>query len=106
MGRTKTGGVSSGRKANRTAMRIIAVIVCILFAVILFQEIKLRQRIRYNDEVRENLTGEMREENVRKEKILAQKEYMETDDYVREIARDYLGLVDENDIILKKKGEP
>lgn len=106
MGRTKTGGVSSGRKANRTAMRIIAVIVCILFAVLLFQEIKLRQRIRYNDEVRENLTGEMREENVRKEKILAQKEYMETDDYVREIARDYLGLVDENDIILKKKGEP
>ena len=59
-----------------------------------------------NDEVRENLTGEMREENARKEKILAQKEYMETDDYVREIARDYLGLVDENDIILKKKGEP
>lgn len=106
MGRTKTGGVSSGRKANRTAMRIIAVIVCILFAVLLFQEIKLRQRIRYNDEVRENLTGEMREENARKEKILAQKEYMETDDYVREIARDYLGLVDENDIILKKKGEP
>ncbi|HAE45304.1 MAG TPA: cell division protein FtsH [Lachnospiraceae bacterium] len=106
MGRTKTGGVSSGRKANRAAMRIIAVIVCILFAVLLFQEINLRQRIRYNDEIRENLTEEMREENARKDKILAQKEYMETDDYVREIARDYLGLVDENDIILKKKGEP
>ena len=31
---------------------------------------------------------------------------METDDYIREIARDYLGLVDEDDIILKERKEP
>jgi cell division protein DivIC len=74
--------------------------------VLLIQEINLRQRIRYNDETREQLTEQIRDEEKRKESILAQKEYMETDDYIREIARDYLGLVDEDDIILKERNEP
>lgn len=94
------------RRTNRTAMKLITIIVCILFAVLLIQEINLRQRIRYNDETREQLTEQIRDEEKRKESILAQKEYMETDDYIREIARDYLGLVDEDDIILKERNEP
>lgn len=94
------------RNSNRTAMRMITVIVCILFAVLLFHEISLRQRIRQNDETREELMEQIREEEERKESILAQKEYMETDEYIREVARDYLGLVDENDIILKERKGP
>ena len=100
---------SGGRKTrfgdgtNRAAMKMITLVVCILFAVLLFHEIGLRQKIRYNDEVREELTEQIREEEKRKESILAEKDYMETDEYIREVARDYLGLVDENDIILKRK---
>lgn len=106
MGKKKGRRGRSARRRNRTAMRMITIIVCILFVVLLIQEINLRQRIRYNDETREQLMEEIRDEEKRKESILAQKEYMETDDYIKEIARDYLGLVDEDDIILKERNEP
>ena len=92
-----------GDGTNRAAMKMITLVVCVLFAVLLFLEIGLRQRIRYNDEVRETLMEQIREEETRKESILEKKDYMETDEYIREVARDYLGLVDENDIILKRK---
>lgn len=85
------------------AMGMITAIVCILFAVLLFHEIGLRQRIRHNDEVREELMGQIRDEEKRKENILSRKEYMETDEYILEVARNSLGLVGENDIILKRK---
>ena len=103
MGNKRRRRGRSARRTNRTAMKLITIIVCILFAVLLIQEINLRQRIRYNDETREQLTEQIRDEEKRKESILAQ---METDDYIREIARDYLGLVDEDDIILKERNEP
>ena len=106
MGKKRRRRGRSARGPNRMAMKLITIIVCILFAVLLIQEINLRQRIRYNDETREQLTEQIRDEEERKESILAQKEYMETDDYIREIARDYLGLVDEDDIILKERKEP
>lgn len=85
------------------AMGMITAIVCILFAVLLFHEVGLRQRIRHNDEVREELMGQIRDEEKRKENILSRKEYMETDEYILEVARNSLGLVGENDIILKRK---
>ncbi len=106
MGKKRVRGGTSVRRTNRMAMKMITVIVCILFAALLIQEISLRQKIRYNDETREQLTEQIREEEKRKESILAQKEYMETDDYIREVARDYLGLVDEDDIILIERNEP
>lgn len=106
MGRSRGGRNRSGRRTNGAAMKLIALVVCALFTVLLILGINLRRRIRYNDMVRENLTEQMREEESRREGIQAEKEYMETDEYVREVARDYLGLVDESDVILKEKSEP
>ncbi|MDO4804548.1 MAG: septum formation initiator family protein [Lachnospiraceae bacterium] len=103
MGRRRARRPRPYDRASRIAMGMITIVVCVLFAVLLFHEIGLKQRIRHNDEIREELTEQIQEEEKRKESILSQKEYMETDEYIKEVARNSLGLVGEDDIILKRR---
>lgn len=49
-------------------------------------------------------TRKLKDEKARTEEINGQKEYMQTDEYVEEAARDRLGLVKDNEIIFKEAG--
>ena len=49
-----------------------------------------------------DLEDQIRDEEIRREEIEELEEYMKTDEYIREVAREKLGLVDEGDIIFRK----
>ena len=86
---------------NRVAMIVVLCVVCVLFGVLLFEGIRLSRRIDENEARRVALEEAIEEEGKRTESIEAMREYMQTEEYIRQLARDRLGLVDEDELILK-----
>ena len=83
-------------------MAAITFVVCVLFAVLLFAGHSLRNEIRANDELRLELTEQLRLENERTDSIRALRDYYESEDYLRQAAKERLGLIEEGDIIFKR----
>ncbi len=84
-------------------MIAILLVVCLLFAVLFFEGIRLKQRIGDNDMRRRELETAIEEEKHRTESIEAMREYMQSDEYVKEAARDRLGLVESGELIFKPR---
>lgn len=83
-------------------MWAITFVVCVLFAVFLYAGHSLRNEIRANDELRLELTEQLRLENERTESIRALKDYYGSDEYLRQAAKERLGLIEEGDIVFKR----
>ena len=82
-------------------MIVILCVVCILFGVLLYEGVRLGRRIDENEARRASLEEAIAEENRRTESIEAMRDYMQSEEYIRQLARDRLGLVDEDELILK-----
>ncbi len=83
-------------------MAAITFVVCVLFVVLLMAGQSLKAEIRANDEVRLELTEQLRLENERTDSIRALKDYYESEDYLRQAAKERLGLIEEGDIIFRR----
>jgi len=81
----------------------ITFVVCILFAVLLFQGISLQKKSTAYKAKQESLTAEIEQEEVRTQEIEDLKTYMQSEEYMEKIARDKLGLVKENEIVFKEE---
>lgn len=90
------------RRAMRNTMMMILLVVCILFVALLIGGYRLNKKIDTALAVQRELNEQIEDEKARTQEIAELEEYMKTDDYIREIARDKLGLVDEGDIVFKK----
>lgn len=102
--RGRTAGLKgSGRvvRENRTAMIAVLCVVCVLFFVLLYEGVKLSGRIDENEARRRALTEAIEEEEKRTESIESLRDSMQSEEYIRQLARDRLGLVDGNELILK-----
>lgn len=86
-------------------MLMILVVVCILFAALFIGGYRLNKKIDIALATKSELEDQIRDEETRKEEIEELEEYMKTDEYIREAAREKLGLVDEGDIIFRKEDE-
>ena len=95
--KNKRRGEIARRKGNRAAMIAITFVVCLLFIVLLAKGVQLKQRIRANDETREQLEEQIKEEKARTGEIEDLKEYMQTNEYIRQVAKNVLGLVEDGD---------
>lgn len=104
MGRRRSG-LSRDRKIMRNTMLMILLVVCILFAALFIGGYRLNRKIDIALATKSELEGQIRDEETRKEEIEELEEYMKTDEYIREAAREKLGLVDEGDIIFRKNDE-
>ena len=91
----------ASRGENRAAMIVVLCVVCVLFGVLLFEGVRLSRRIGDNEERRLKLEEAIEEESKRTESIESLREYMQSEEYIRQLARDRLGLVDEDELILK-----
>ncbi|HUM83016.1 MAG TPA: septum formation initiator family protein [Lachnospiraceae bacterium] len=89
-------------RSNRTAMLLITFIVCIIFTVLLIEGVSLKQKILANEEKNEQLTDAIADESARTDSIKALEEYMQTDDYIKQAAKDKLGLIEDGEIVFKK----
>ena len=88
---------------NYLGMGAIAVVVLILLGGLTVQSKNLEARIAVYDAKAAALEESIENEKDRTQKIDEQKEYMQTDEYVAEVARDKLGLVKNNEIVFEEE---
>ena len=86
---------------NYLGMAAIAIVVLILLVGLTMQSNNLKARIAVYDAKAAALKQSI--ENDRTKEIDEQKEYMQTDEYIAEVARDKLGLVKGNEIVFEEE---
>lgn len=87
------------------AMCAISLVVLLLLGILLWQGRSLEKELARYQEQEQALTKKVEEEKARTKEIDEQKEYMQTDAYMEEAARDRLGLVKDNEIIFREDSE-
>ena len=87
---------------NRMGMFAIAFVVTILLVLMLRESHMLKTRLVQYDLRKQVLQEQIDEELARTIKIDELKEYILTDEYAEEVARERLGLVKENEIVFKE----
>ena len=88
---------------NYLGMAGIAVIALVLLGSLMVQSKTLQQRLDYYDSKAVALEKSIDSEKERTKEIEAEKEYMKTDEYVEEAAREKLGLVKDNEIVFQEE---
>lgn len=81
----------------------ISLIVLILMLSLMAQSRNLQESLTGYETRAEALSQQIEDEKARTEEIEALKEYMLTDEYTEEAAREKLGLVKENEIIFQEE---
>ena len=88
---------------NYLGMAAITIVVLILLVGLTVQSINLKARIAVYDAKAAALQQSIEDEQERTKEIDEQKEYMQTDEYIAEVARDKLGLVKGNEIVFEEE---
>ena len=83
-------------------MRGIIFVVLILMAVLLVQSSRLDKRIAAADQQISELDSQTKSEEKRTDEIKDLQDYMQSDEYKEQVARDKLGMVKDGEIICKE----
>lgn len=86
-----------------TGIGIIAFVVLILFGIVAFRKIDLEKRSVQAKQKIEELDAQIAEEKERTEEIKNLEAYVHTKRYIEDVAREKLGLVYKDEIILKQE---
>lgn len=97
--------IKKRKSQSKTAMVSITFVVGILFLGMMGKSMNLQNQLFSYDSQISDLDRQIEEEEGRTTEIDDLKEYMETDGYVEETAREKLGLVKENEIVFKEGEE-
>ena len=87
---------------NRLAIIGIAMVVGLLASSVYFKSCSLEAQISEYEIREERLLREIDEEDARKEVLENKKKYVSTDEYKKEVAKEKLGLIDRDEILLKE----
>ena len=93
------------RKKRKNGLKIIAVAVLVLFAVITYSSVELRAEQRALEKRKSELEVMLQTEQERSAELEDKKAYMQTILYIEEVARKVLGLVYPEEIILRPEQE-
>lgn len=99
-GRQKQKQTSVFRQHKRSVIIICAVLV-LLATVLSVNSVTLYARNQAYKQQEAELKAQIEEEEARAEEVKAYEEYVKTDDYIKEVAEEKLGLVDPNEIVFK-----
>lgn len=83
-------------------MRGIIFVVLILMVVLLVQSSRLNKRIESGEQQISELQSATESEEERTEEIQDLQEYMQSDEYKEQVAKDKLGMVKDGEIIFKE----
>ena len=89
------------RKKRKNGLKIIAVAVLVLFAVITYSSVELQEEKRALEKRKSELEVMLQTEQERSEELEDKKAYMQTILYIEEVAREVLGLVYPEEVILR-----
>lgn len=84
-------------------MVTIALVVLVFLRGLMLKSNELQERLTGYDARAAELQQEIEDEQSRTEEIDKLKEYMETDEYAEEVAREKLGLVKDNETVFQKQ---
>ena len=87
---------------NYLGMAAITIVVLILLVGLTVQSTNLKARIAVYDAKAAALQQSIEDEQERTKEIDEQKEYMQTDEYIEKTAREKLGMVKDNEILIKE----
>ena len=108
-GRSKSRKTNSAWRYHKKSMMLISMILVLLVGVLAVNAVSLRSRNAQYKKQEAELEAQIKEEKKRAKEVEAYEAYVKTDDYVKEIAEEKLGLVDPNEIIdlqrRKRRGE-
>lgn len=93
---------SHNYRQNMIAMVMITLIVCVLLSVVCVKSHTMKQTIRANEETISTLETQIETETERTAEIQKQGEYMKSDEYTEKVAREKLGLVNDDEIMFKE----
>ncbi|MCD7868094.1 MAG: septum formation initiator family protein [Clostridiales bacterium] len=91
------------KKNSYSAMLCIAGIALALMITLMFQSHQLENKLASYEARAAELTESIEEEEARTEEISELKEYMTTEEYAEEVAREKLGLVKGNEIVFEEE---
>ena len=97
-----TGKTTKRRRRNRSGMAVIACVVLIFCVVLMYNSVQLNERLQEDKAIAEALQEQIDEQNERKAAFEDKEEYMNSEEYYKELAREKLGLAGADDIIFKK----
>ena len=89
-------------RQNRRTMLGITVVVLVLMAALLVSGQKLNAKIEEGEMRITELTEQTAEEEARTEEITELQEYMKSDEYAEQVAKDKLGLVKDGEIVFRE----
>ena len=92
-------------RQNKATMLGITIVVLCLMVVLLVLGKKLNARLSEGDARISDLVEQTAQENQRTQEISKLQEYMQSPEYQEQIAKEKLGLVNDNDIIFKEAGD-
>lgn len=88
-------------RRNRQSVMLVSTVVLLLAVMVFFGSIKLQAKNKEYMRQEAELEAQIAEEQERSKEIDEYKDYVQTDEYAKEIAREKLGLVDPNEILFK-----
>ena len=89
------------KRDSKNGMIVITIAAVVLFAVLFIQGVSLRKTVNANEAVTEQLLEKIEEEEQRTEDIEGMRDYIRSEENIKNTARDKLGLVEDDDIIFK-----
>lgn len=92
-------------QSNRKGLRLMTVAVLVLFSVLTFKTVSLQQQAEEYQATLDKYQEDMAQLEQDKEDIKEMKEYVQSDEYIEEMAREKLGLVYENEVIFEADEE-
>ena len=87
---------------NSLGMLAIALVVLVLLGGLMLESKNLEERLAMYEARAADLEQDIEDETARTQEIERLKEYMQTDEYAEQAAREKLGLVKDNEIIFQE----
>ncbi len=91
----------SGRRRRRTSLYLVMLVVGVFLATLVIQGAGLRADCQRLETEQSQLVQKKKNLQKEQEKIKEKEDYMKTDEYIEDIAREKFGLVYDNEIIFK-----
>lgn len=89
------------KKKHTVGVVTVSLVAVLLCTVLLFSSYTLQNKIDEYDAVAKNLQEQIEEQLLESQELERESEYIKTEAYMEQIARDRLGLVKKNEIIFK-----
>ena len=100
--RRKGRSQSPVSRQHRKSVRIICAVLMILTVVLVVNSVSLYAKNESYKQQEAELKAQIKEEKERSKEVAAYEEYVKTDDYIKEVAEEKLGLVDPNEVLFRQ----